>query len=189
MMSEGEKVKRPMNAFMVWSSGERRRMAQAFPQMHNSEISKRLGAAWKELPEAQKRPFLDEAKRLRARHLREHPDYKYRPRRKGKGKARRAQDPWTPTLPESPGGNGTPGATHSSLAYSMQSTLAFAPMGKETGTQLEPHSYPLSDFHDMMVAYGLQGCDFAEGVAHYSGLPQPPYQTLGFNSTVPLTHL
>ncbi|KAH0626056.1 hypothetical protein JD844_000770 [Phrynosoma platyrhinos] len=167
-----------MNAFMVWSSGERRRMAQAFPQMHNSEISKRLGAAWKALPEPQKRPFLDEAKRLRARHLREHPDYKYRPRRKGKA---RTQGPLP--LPESPGGTGTPG-----LAHSMQSAPAFAPMAKETGTQLEPHSYPLSDFHDMMVAYGLQGCDFAEGVAHY-GLPQPPYQPLGFSSTVPLTHL
>lgn len=47
-------------------------------------IKSLTGAEWKLLTEDEKRPFIDQAKRLRAQHMKEHPDYKYRPRRKPK---------------------------------------------------------------------------------------------------------
>ena len=81
---QGNHIKRPMNSFMVWSRMKRQQLAQENPKMHNSEISRRLGIEWKQLSEEQKKPFVDEAKRIRADHMREHPDYKYKPRRRNK---------------------------------------------------------------------------------------------------------
>lgn len=71
-----------MNAFMVWSQIERRKICELQPDMHNAEISKKLGMLWKTLSEEQRKPFIEEAERLRLMHLKEYPDYKYRPRKR-----------------------------------------------------------------------------------------------------------
>ncbi|CAI2357035.1 unnamed protein product [Caenorhabditis sp. 36 PRJEB53466] len=76
------RIKRPMNAFMVWSQERRQQISQTGQKFHNSDISKMLGAEWRLMAEKDKNPYVIRAKRLREEHFIQYPDYVYRPRRR-----------------------------------------------------------------------------------------------------------
>lgn len=77
-----EHVKRPMNAFMVWSVSQRKLLSKEQPKLHNTELSKKLGQMWKSLTEEEKQHFKEQADLIKSQHREKYPDYKYRPKRR-----------------------------------------------------------------------------------------------------------
>ncbi|EFO83918.1 hypothetical protein CRE_14849 [Caenorhabditis remanei] len=81
-LKKKDHVKRPLNAFMIWSRQERRKITDSYPDCHNSTISKLLGQRWKEMSDDQKKPYFDEQEHLKELHKQEYPDYRYKPSRR-----------------------------------------------------------------------------------------------------------
>lgn len=76
------KVKRPMNAFMVWARNYRSRLSDEMPHASNAQISVRLGQIWGNMSLVDKEKYFREAERIKLQHNREFPGWVYQPRQK-----------------------------------------------------------------------------------------------------------
>lgn len=72
-LNRNGKIKRPMNAFMLWAREFRGRLAEQMPNASNAEISVGLGQVWANLPTPEKQHFYLEAERVKNQHRRDFP--------------------------------------------------------------------------------------------------------------------
>ncbi|CAK9297079.1 unnamed protein product [Gordionus sp. m RMFG-2023] len=150
-------IKRPMNAFMVWSQIERRKMSETEPDLHNAEISKRLGRQWKTLTESEKKPFMMEADKLRVLHTKEYPDYKYRPRKKLKNKLHLTPGIINANIINNHSKTFFPAHSNSTPIYSTDM------LNKDCAFQFKQHSY------DSKTLTTQQNRDLMKGIDFYMG--------------------
>ncbi|CAF0855285.1 unnamed protein product [Adineta steineri] len=75
-------IKRPMNAFLLWARGERKRVSSDGYGVSQTSLSKLLGETWRHMSVEEKQPFLDMAETLKRQHHIDHPDYKFKPKQR-----------------------------------------------------------------------------------------------------------
>ncbi|KAL7876207.1 hypothetical protein AOLI_G00111700 [Acnodon oligacanthus] len=137
------------------------RLAQLNPELENTDLSKILGRTWKAMSLAEKRPYMQEAERLRVQHTIDHPNYKYRPRR------RKSNRRSSKTLPSD-----TSTSSNLHLSYMLHNQALHYPY---------THSHTLSDSyaHPHSLAFpthqtaAQNGVRFPNGGAFLSSLAYP----------------
>uniref|UniRef100_A0A914HB47 Sex-determining region Y protein n=1 Tax=Globodera rostochiensis TaxID=31243 RepID=A0A914HB47_GLORO len=78
-------IKRPLNAYMIWTRQERKRILTDDPKMKMNEVSKAMGEKWKKMSDKDKKPYFELAKKFSEEHklvLQEHPELQYAPSKK-----------------------------------------------------------------------------------------------------------
>jgi hypothetical protein len=63
---KGDKPKRPLSAYMIYSTEKRPEIQAANPGLKLPDISKKIGALWKGLSASEKKPYEDKAAKCKS---------------------------------------------------------------------------------------------------------------------------
>lgn len=85
-----DRIRRPMNAFMIFSKRHRALVHQRHPNQDNRTVSKILGEWWYALEPDQKQKYHELASEVKEAHFKAHPEWKWcsKDRRKSSGSGR-----------------------------------------------------------------------------------------------------
>ncbi|KAL6163403.1 Mating-type protein MAT-2 [Exserohilum turcicum] len=86
-----KKAPRPMNCWIIFRDAMHKHLKAEFPHLTVQEISTRCSRIWHNLSPEAKKPWQDAAQSAKEEHLRQHPDYKYSPRKPGEKKKRQSR--------------------------------------------------------------------------------------------------
>lgn len=77
MFQSKERIRRPMNAFMIFSKRHRGLVHQRHPNQDNRTVSKILGEWWYALGPAEKKKYHELASEVKEAHFKAHPEWKW----------------------------------------------------------------------------------------------------------------
>ncbi|CAB1353020.1 unnamed protein product [Coregonus sp. 'balchen'] len=129
-------IKRPMNAFMVWARIHRPALSKANTTANNADISVQLGVEWTKLTEEEKRPYYEEARKLKDKHRQEFPGWIYQPR-PGKRKGYPSVMSFAPQPSSCSAGTSGPGAESYPMTMTTMATTTTSscvPYTRATGS-------------------------------------------------------
>ncbi|KAF1947267.1 HMG DNA binding protein [Clathrospora elynae] len=86
-----KKAPRPMNCWIIFRDAMHKKLKIEHPNLTVQEISGLCSQIWKDLSPADKEPWQSAAQSAKEEHLRQHPDYKYSPRKPGEKKKRQSR--------------------------------------------------------------------------------------------------
>ncbi|CAG8243842.1 unnamed protein product [Penicillium salamii] len=79
--SSSAKPPRPPNCFILYRQAHHEEVKATHPGITNNEISRILGARWKNECDAIRNQFIELAEKIKLQHAKQYPDYQYAPRR------------------------------------------------------------------------------------------------------------
>ncbi|XP_074543029.1 protein capicua homolog isoform X2 [Halichoeres trimaculatus] len=176
---EKDHIRRPMNAFMIFSKRHRALVHQRHPNQDNRTVSKILGEWWYALGPNEKQQYHDLAFQVKEAHFRAHPDWKWcnKDRRKSLSEGRgtpkeqrersmsESTDPHSETqvLEGKGGGSGWPGGSERR-------------MGLFAGQHPRPRAFSQSAVHTLEQRERERDLEKDDSLFRHRPLPQSLYQ-------------
>lgn len=169
--SKQKYIKRPLNAYMIWTRQERKRILAEDSKMKMNEVSKaiQMGERWKKLSDREKKPYFELAKKYSEEHkqvLQDHPELQYAPSKK-KGPPKKSGDTKQSMADSSSvkSCTATPDASRSTTPRGSASLIAPQPISQSQ--VFSPFQTPLAP--SVHLAQVLQGVRSAGQFGQASG--------------------